>query len=1791
MPYRRRTLALVRGLSLALACLLTISLLAGPTAHADESPGVTSTPTPVDPPSPIETSPAKPSPTSTPSPAVTPRESETPSPSATPTQLPATPAPKPTAKSAEQEAAADDTCETGSLAQWGAPLPFSGTRGTTTSECFQVTTGAFGMYAWRLVQASSNWSATLRMYDSSGTLVYNGWAGSGFDTVRLLAGRQYTLEISGNVGSNPAGYQLGLFEIAAGGPCATAASTTFGTTPLSGMFTDGTELTCRELTEPSGSLLRVDTQATTSGTSTVVLDSTGNSICSWTASSSAMDCRLSGTAPYRVVTRSSSGTTAVPGSYKTWADNVTSAAGCEASTLTGWNSAPSITGSRSANAADCYTVSSATFGQYVVRSTQENTSWTARVAMYEPGGARVFDSFSGYNTVELKAGLNYRVVVYGDPSGYPAGYAVAIAQINGSAGCPAVASAAWDSAGTAISLTTGEELDCRQFGDAQNSMVRIRLGASALYAEVYNASGASLCSVASSSDTDCRLSGAAPYRIVTRSGYGSNHDPATATLWTYNIASTTGCSSNSLGTWQQPLPVSADRSERAADCALVTTDAFGDYVLRYAQDNGSWSGRVTIYEPTGARIYSASGSDFTTLQLKASTTYRVLFTGDTNGYPPGVDFGLYRLTGSGSCPVLSDVTWNATATSQTFSAGTELGCRELPGAPGTTFRITSPSNADGQYLRGFVFNAAGSQVCDTSYTTSGESCTLSGSAPYRIITRPVGSRAGTYTFWANDFSSTTGCSSIDSTAPISAPAAGGTMTPGSAAACWTVGLARDDRAWLSLVSTTSTTLRANLFNGAGQSLCSLGSSSSHADCALTQAGPYKLLVTGPAGDDSGYRVALRRTNSPVGCQRVDGVASGIAEQRGDVGAVDQLACVRFGEAAGDQMNFTAVNPAIAGNPTHYVDVHGPNGELVCSPRSWYTSPQCTFTTAGDHTAIVSAGSYPGKFLFSSTCVNPACGPEVLTLAGVTPQRVGAAAATTVTVRGKALATSQQVELVRGTTRITGRPIAVSADGRELQVSFDLTNAALGLYDAVVTSPSEGTLRATGALTVEGIRPAHIETGLVTLGRFVANRPQTVSVTVKNTGNVDALGAPIILDGLPAGSVVTPQFDLVGATGPISSVSTMAWRPEHSVYTGKDGKLGVPLFIGRIPAGASHQYDFTVTVPTASNYNLSALTSDCMVSSTTSRAAAADSAKDSCADAVFSLGIDAIGLIPGSSCVTFALDAEKAIVENIADNAPPFQASSTSEMFESALSAVECVADVTGPLGLVFKVLDGISAAKDIVAVGSRCFGGQSAQQTSVASLDPNELVGPAGGGAAHAVTTSGAHTFAVYFENAKTASAPAQEVRVTDHLNPAQYDLSTLRFGAVQFGTTRWTPASESTSIGQALELGDGLQLNMQASYDALGAVNWTLKTEDIVTGALPEDPLKGFLPPNVDGTEGQGVLYFTVQPKTVADGTVLSSRADVVFDLNPPIATNTWTNLVDNTAPIAKASAPASATTKTFTVSWSGSDATSGIASYDVLVATDGGPYATWKQGVPASSATYTGVSGHVYRISAIARDVAGNVSLPPPTPHATTVIRDATLLTIGKPATIKYGGSLVVATQAKDVATGAVLAKVPVVLYKRASSTAAWVKVATLTTSVTGVATSTQVPKAYTQFLWQYAGDATHSAVGSGIQVVSVMQIVSVRATASSVARGTVVKLYGAAAPVVTNQVVYLQRLVGSTWRTAGSAKQIRQRMPNGALATGYLFSLKFSSAGTFAYRVYKPAVTGLSAGSSATVSIRVR
>lgn len=113
-----------------------------------------------------------------------------------------------------------------------------------------------------------------------------------------------------------------------------------------------------------------------------------------------------------------------------------------------------------------------------------------------------------------------------------------------------------------------------------------------------------------------------------------------------------------------------------------------------------------------------------------------------------------------------------------------------------------------------------------------------------------------------------------------------------------------------------------------------------------------------------------------------------------------------------------------------------------------------------------------------------------------------------------------------------------------------------------------------------------------------------------------------------------------------------------------------------------------------------------------------------------------------------------------------------------------------------------------------------------------------------------------------------------------------------------------------------------------------------------------------------------------------------MVFDTNAPISTQTWPNTID-TPPVSTVSAlPPAESSLTLTLSWSGTDVGSGIASYTIFVSDNGGPYAARQTAVTTTSATYTGVVGHTYAFYSIATDRAGNIQAPKTQADTTTTV-----------------------------------------------------------------------------------------------------------------------------------------------------------------------------------------------------------
>ena len=297
-------------------------------------------------------------------------------------------------------------------------------------------------------------------------------------------------------------------------------------------------------------------------------------------------------------------------------------------------------------------------------------------------------------------------------------------------------------------------------------------------------------------------------------------------------------------------------------------------------------------------------------------------------------------------------------------------------------------------------------------------------------------------------------------------------------------------------------------------------------------------------------------------------------------------------------------------------------------------------------------------------------------------------------------------------------------------------------------------------------------------------------------------------------------------------------------------------------------------------------------------------------------------------------------------------------------------------------------------------------KTATAS-DPNSLTGPAGYGVAGYVTPDILFGYRIDFENEPTATAPAQQVVVTNQLNSNldwnTFELTELGFGDQFIAVPEHTPHFETTVSMTYNDTTFDVQIEAGIN-SSTGEVYAIFQSVDPAT-SLPPDVLTGFLPPE-DGTgRGMGHISYIVNPKTgLATGTEIRNTALISFDGQPQIATNQIDphdpskgtdplkealNTIDAGVPESSIlPLPSTTITPDFLVQWTGADDGSGIASYDVYVSTDGAAYTLWKDDTIDTSATFSGASNHAYRFYTVATDNVGYIELPPTTPDASTTI-----------------------------------------------------------------------------------------------------------------------------------------------------------------------------------------------------------
>ncbi len=277
-------------------------------------------------------------------------------------------------------------------------------------------------------------------------------------------------------------------------------------------------------------------------------------------------------------------------------------------------------------------------------------------------------------------------------------------------------------------------------------------------------------------------------------------------------------------------------------------------------------------------------------------------------------------------------------------------------------------------------------------------------------------------------------------------------------------------------------------------------------------------------------------------------------------------------------------------------------------------------------------------------------------------------------------------------------------------------------------------------------------------------------------------------------------------------------------------------------------------------------------------------------------------------------------------------------------------------------------------------GDQTMIVSVVGSIDPNEVIGPVGYDTLRWVSVNQTLDYTILFENDPVfATAPAQvvyiEAPVTDFLNMYEFRVGSFGFGKYVFEVpqnryTYYTRLDLSDSLGLYVDFTAGINVNSQTAF-------WLFESIDPLTGLPPTEAMAGFLPVNDSTGIGEGFVNFIIKPKnSTQTGEEINVQAEIVFDDNESIFTNTWVNLVDALPPSSTVDEIIQDQENIFLISFNGADDTGGcgINKFQLFVSMNDGPYFLYGE-VPADSVLVFSANEETdYKMFSIATDYVGN-------------------------------------------------------------------------------------------------------------------------------------------------------------------------------------------------------------------------
>ncbi|MBI3247648.1 MAG: hypothetical protein HYZ50_14180 [Deltaproteobacteria bacterium] len=661
------------------------------------------------------------------------------------------------------------------------------------------------------------------------------------------------------------------------------------------------------------------------------------------------------------------------------------------------------------------------------------------------------------------------------------------------------------------------------------------------------------------------------------------------------------------------------------------------------------------------------------------------------------------------------------------------------------------------------------------------------------------------------------------------------------------------------------------------------------------------------------------------------------------------------------------------------------------------------------------------------------------LSGIRPDTGGNSGSVVALVYGFGVANGATVKLRRtGQPDILGDPVA-SAGTSILSTNFNLAGKPIGAWDVVVTNPGGTSATLPGGFTIEDTRAPQLWTDVIGFSQVVVGRPAQFTILFGNRGNVDALGVPLVVEVLSGNIAFSLHFPIAPPPPQVGQVPT-DWSQEPITAVPGVGRnpnsTVIPLLLPVVPAGFTGALELALTAPPevlGQTFQLFVGLGPPYFQPDLDTRVLDDFTEGARAYAQRVLGVEVpVELAPElaqyltSQFHSVVERGRTALVENLGVQRVVYsQAHLLIDLAQFAAARASTSAQLTLPLQLqhsqtrqalaqatgwitpisrliasFFQISQAEAAGRPGVGCDemgnckSPCELGALTRDcdkkpiTPVGAKDPNDKVGATGVGTAQFLAGADPLRYSVFFENVESATAPAQEVIVTDQLDSGKVDFDTFSLGPISFGDQTVVPPPGLSQYSTSVDLrpAQALIVGIDARLDkSTGLITWHLTSIDPETLQFPEDPQIGLLPPNKNPPEGDGSVLFTIQPK--ATGLPICNQASIVFDVNDPILTPEWCNTIDAVPPSsAVQSLSATQATTDFPVQWAGSDTGSGIGSYSLYVSDNEGLFSLWLEDTTELTALFPGATGHTYAFYSVARDLVGNVETVPAQPDTTT-------------------------------------------------------------------------------------------------------------------------------------------------------------------------------------------------------------